>query len=42
MQRDDQDEMEYWAAQVIGGLAVIGAVAILLFIVSAIVYWIEI
>jgi len=42
MQHDDQDDMEYWAAQAVGGLAVIGAVAILLFIVSAIVYWIEI
>ena len=42
MQHEDQDELEYWAAQAVGGLAVIGAVAILLFIVSAIVYWVEI
>jgi len=40
--KDDKDDMEYLSAQIVGGLAVIGAVAILLFIVSAIVYWVEI
>jgi len=42
MQRDDQDDMEYWAAQIVGVLAVIGAVAILVFVVSSIVYWVGI
>lgn len=37
--RNEDDDVEYFAAQVAGGLAVIGAVAILLFIVSAVVYW---
>jgi len=42
MQHDDQDDMAYLSTLIVGGLAVIGAVAVLLFIVSSIVYWIEI
>jgi len=42
MQHDDKDDMEYLSTLIVGGLAVIGAVAVLLFIISSIVYWIEI
>jgi hypothetical protein len=40
--KNEDDDMEYFTTRIVGGLAVIGAVAILLFIVSAIVYWIGI
>lgn len=40
--RNEDDDIEYFAAQVVGGLAVIGAVAILLFIASAIFCWLGI
>jgi len=36
---EDQDELEYWAAQAVGGLAVVGAVALLSVVLAAIGYW---
>jgi len=42
MRNDDKDDMEHLSTLIIGGLAVIGAVAIVLFIVSSIVYWVGI